>query len=301
MNEPEIRDLFRVMIVDHNLDHIREMQKIDFAKQYQIKPYFVYYGDEVEQLPEGVRHCDTLESLMTLAKTKNIEGLISRCRKKSPGVEDVEEDYGLNLAKAIRDLEKKENEGRLYSACPIYLYGAKNADYNVAPTPIGFSCESRAINEFGAMQNLLTYSMKPGTKLKEGVHIVTNNLPSGNIGKQASFVRVTEFKGLSEAELAQHVRMLPTGVDGIMLGVSDSSEIEATLAVANAIQKKVAEKDLQCTVSLVWKGTQAESGNQIPDALAKGAKELGVHVFGKHGMAVEAKWIEEQKKGAIRQ
>lgn len=306
MNEPQIRDLFRVMIVDHNLDHIREMQQIDFAKEYQIKPYFVYYGEKRDDLPQGVYQYDTLENIVQFAtRTKKVEGIISRCRKNYQGKKEI---YGITLAQHIRSLEQDSVCNDIEKRMPIMLHGEDIKDYKLQHDhrEIDLSAIIGSDIEYMMISDRLKQRQVPGTKLLERAHIVTHNLNydpgEARIYDRLPHVMVTERYGLTEDELKQATRMMKTGVDGIMLGINNVAAIDSTMQVVAEIRRTRPE----LPVTLVWTGFKQEpewnghyheKGNDVPKVLQDRAAREGVRIVGKHQMGVEAARVEQAKTG----
>lgn len=294
-NTITLRDLFRVMIVDHDLAHIEEMQKTDFAKAHKIKPYFVYYGSPVENLPEGVRQFETLEDIVAYAGRHAIQGVVSDYRR-----EDEPDIYGVTLAKKLRALEPEEKRNNPKKRMPIALHGncfeslkavkKNHEDIFDALTITGSDLEYMTVSDMLASQQKRTLA-----------HIVTHNLNydpgSAKILGRAPRLNVTPQFGLSPDQLKSNARMIKTGVDGVLLGVYSEQDLQPALDAAKIIQEK------KCEVALVWTAPEdpwsirTDYHNGMPKKLAERAASAGVSVIDKHEMGLWAARIEQQKTG----
>jgi hypothetical protein len=297
MTEPKIRDLPKVMIVDHCLNNIREMQKIDFAK-LGFKPYFVYYGDQRENLPEGVRRYSKLDAVVNQIDTEKIQGIITGRQRT---LNDEADNYGIDLAKKIRQLEPRNVREDVKNRLPIVLHGSDELSSEEDKKLFDATWVRGADMEYEEIGNMVSVRQTPRTRILNRAHIVTHGLVyepgAAKIFDRKPHVLITSMQAESEDELFGYAKMLGKGVDVIMLGVSDSGDIQSTLRVAEKLKQKIEKDFLSCSVSIIWTGNRFGFGNAIPEALEEGAAALGVRVAGKHQMGVEAARVEQAKTG----
>lgn len=293
-----ISNLPKVMIVDHCLNNIREMQRIDFAK-LGFEPYFVYYGNQSENLPEGVRRYSKLDAVVNQIDTEKIQGIITGRQRVVDGKED---DYGIELARKIRQMEPKNVREDMQKRLPIIMHGTQLPSLQDDKKLFDATWVRGADMEYEEIGKMVSVRQTPRTRILNRAHIVTHGLVydpgDAKIFDRKPHVLITAMQQAeSEEELSRYVKMLGTGVDGIMLGVSDSGDIESTLRVAAQLQQKIEKDFLECSVSIVWTGTRLGLGDAIPKKLEEGAAALGVRVAGKNEMGIEAARVEQAKTG----